>query len=74
MSQAIVRLDLKILREMLRLPQDIKIAGVRSDPDNPGKVILDIESKWLPSDRELIAKYKFQHTTIINFDGWEICD
>ena len=74
MKQALLKLDLKILREMLRLPQDVKITGVRSDPDSTGRVILDIESNWLPGEGELIAKYKDQHTTVVNFEGWETRD
>lgn len=70
MKSAITRVNYKILRELLRLPQDVQILAVRPDPDNAGMCILDIQSEWLPAGDELVAEFGYEHTTLVKFKGW----
>ena len=65
------KIHTKMLREFLRLPQDVEVLGIRPDPDNAKLFILDIQSDWLPGDGELTAEYSFEHTTHVKFVGWK---
>ena len=64
-----VRVDLHLLRELLRLPQDVTITGVRASVN--GQCIVDISSKWLPAAGELRAEYGYVNTTLVTFKGFK---
>jgi hypothetical protein len=71
-KHAHTRVDLRILRELLRLPQEVAITGVRPCPDNSQQCIVELAGAWLPAEGELRAEYNFQNTTIVNFKGWQV--
>jgi hypothetical protein len=62
-----VRIDLRVLHEMLRLPSNVKITGIREDDTGWIIDLLGI----VPASGELVANYKMIHTTIPMFEGFE---
>jgi hypothetical protein len=70
MKQAIIKIDLKLLRDFMRLPQTTTIMGVRADPDNPRRVILEIEDIFLPDGDEITAEYIYYTNTLPVFQKW----
>lgn len=66
---AYVRVSFRVLHEMLRLPKDVTITAVRSDPNDCHKCIIDMEGA-LPIEGELVAKYKYKETTVVEFAGF----
>lgn len=64
-----LRVDLKLLRELLRLPREVTITGVRADPTDATKAILDINGPitQVPASGDLVAEYVYRHTTIVDF-------
>ncbi len=63
-----VRVNLRVLQEMLRLPGTVRITGARVDED--GGLMLDLHG-ILPASGELVAQYDAIHTTIPVFRGFE---
>lgn len=68
-----LRVDLKLLRELLRLPREVTITGVRGDPTDATRAILDISGPitQVPAGGELEATYTYIHTTVVNFAGFK---
>jgi hypothetical protein len=63
-----MRVNLNILRDMLRLPPEATIVAVRPDPDHPGSCIMDLAGVATPG--EVTATYRALHTTVAEFTGW----
>ncbi len=63
-----VRVDLRVLHQMLRLPGTVSITAV--DQDDNGKLILRLYG-LLPANGELVANYDAIHTTIPVFKSFE---
>lgn len=63
-----VRVNLRVLREMLRLPTTVTITSIDEGPD--GELLLNLRGQ-LPTDGELVATYDAIHTTIPIFSGFE---
>lgn len=70
MRQVITKIDLRLLRDFLRLPQNTHITGVRADPDNTRSCILELEGSGLPDGDEITAEYSYHITTIPKFEKW----
>ncbi len=70
MKQAITKIDMKLLRDFLRLPQECNIIGVRADPDNSRRCILELEGSWLPDGDEITAEYVYYTNTLPVFQKW----
>lgn len=68
-----LRVDLKLLREILRLPKEVRITGARHEPTDATKVILEISGPitHVPASGDLIACYAYEHTTIVKFSGFK---
>ena len=71
MKQAVLKMDLKLMRDFLRLPQTTVITGIRADPDNPRRAILEIEDNFLPDGDEITAEYKYYTNTLPVFQKWK---
>lgn len=70
-KQAFMRLDLRILRELLRLPADVTILSVRQSPDNAHQCLIDIQGTNLPGTGEVVAEMAYENTTVVKFKGWK---
>lgn len=66
-EQAYTRITFSLLRELLRLPKHIEIVGVRPDPADPRRCLLDLAG-LIPAG-ELAVDYSYEHTTIVRFGG-----
>ena len=68
-----LRVDLKLLRELLRLPREVVINCVRPDASDASKCILEISGPitQVPANGDLIATYGYEHTTIVKFAGFK---
>lgn len=68
-----LRVDLKLLRELLRLPKEVTIVGVRPDATDATKTILEISGPitQVPASGDLVATYSYEHTTIVKFAGFK---
>lgn len=68
-----LRVDLKLLRELLHLPREVTITGVRADATDATKAILDISGPitQVPTSGELEATYTYVHTTVVTFAGFK---
>ena len=64
--QAHIRVDLGVLREMLRLPKGVNITAVRAG-DDAHQCIIELAGLALPAEGELIANYNFANHTIVTF-------
>lgn len=65
---AITRVDLRMLREFLRLPSTVRILGVRPDSDSQF-AILELAGAGLPAGvDEVIVRFTFENHTIPKFD------
>jgi len=67
-----LRVDLRLLRELLYLPKEVEIVGVRPDPTNAAKAILEIRGPitQVPANGDLEADYSYQITTAVKFEGF----
>lgn len=54
---AITKVDLYVLREMLRLPATVTITGVRLDPSNSLAAILEIKGPEIPEGAEEVTTH-----------------
>lgn len=68
--QSITKINLRLLRDFLRLPQTVTITGVRSDPASACCCILELEGSGLPDSGEVTAEYSFINATIPAFERW----
>lgn len=64
--QALIRVDLGVLREMLRLPKGVTITAVRAG-DDARQCIIELAGQALPAEGELTANYTFENHTIVRF-------
>lgn len=67
-SQAFTRITYSMLRELLRLPKHVEIAGLRPDPSNDRGCVIDLSGLIPPG--ELTIDYAYQHTTIVTCKGF----
>ena len=64
--QAHIRVDLGVLREMLRLPKGVTITAVRAGAC-ARQCIIELAGPALPAEGELVANYNFANHTIVTF-------
>lgn len=64
--------SLAMLHQFLRLPQDVKITGLRMDPTDARSFIIDLEGTGLPGPGESVAAYKSEHHIIPKFDKFTL--
>lgn len=65
-KSATIKVDYRILRELLRLPHSVEIVDVATGNDC---LILRLTGD-LPAEGELTVDYTYLHTTVVKFEGF----
>ena len=63
-----IEVDLKLLRDFLRLPKDVDITG--ASYDGLGSLALQLAGPGVPANGELVAEYKYKQRTDVEFKGF----
>lgn len=61
---------LEMLRQLLHLPDDVRITKIEMDAGNPMACRIYLAGYSLPADGELTPQYRFEKHPIVKFAGW----